>query len=210
MLGAEPAQLALAGGDLRLELVEQAQARLDGAAPGLGQEDPLEERAPTRAEEVGDGTGRPEGDQGLMDAVLERGPVASEMETKAGPLALGAYGGSGKPDGGHELAPAELRQHPGVDAVGLAGKGSEALDPERVCDHDLPTLPLELVVDETRSVHRLDRRPHRLAVASETQGERAQTVAVGRRRAPLEGRAGVVDETEIEALATEIQTGVQH
>ena len=47
-------------------------------------------------------------------------------------------------------------------------------------------------------------------MASETQGERAQTVAVGRRGAPLDGRAGVVDKTEIEAPAAEIQTGVQH
>jgi hypothetical protein len=36
MVGAEPAQLALAVADLALELVDQAQAGLDRCLPGLG------------------------------------------------------------------------------------------------------------------------------------------------------------------------------
>jgi hypothetical protein len=37
VVGAEPAQLTLARADLALELVDQAQARLDRALPRLGQ-----------------------------------------------------------------------------------------------------------------------------------------------------------------------------
>jgi len=36
MVGAEPAQLALAVGDLAVELVDQTEAGLDRALPGLG------------------------------------------------------------------------------------------------------------------------------------------------------------------------------
>jgi hypothetical protein len=45
MVGAEPAQLAFAGGDLLVELVDQTQARLHVAVPGLGQRQPCEEAA---------------------------------------------------------------------------------------------------------------------------------------------------------------------
>jgi hypothetical protein len=58
VVGAEPAELSLAGGDLAVELVDEAQARLDGAGPGLGKRESLEERAPRDAEQVGHRAGR--------------------------------------------------------------------------------------------------------------------------------------------------------
>ena len=45
MVGAEPAQLALAVVDLVLELVDQAQAGFARALPGLGQPEPGEQLA---------------------------------------------------------------------------------------------------------------------------------------------------------------------
>jgi hypothetical protein len=73
-----------------------------------------------------------EGDQGRVDPVLERRAVADEVEPEAGPLALGPGLRVGQPDRGHEVATAELGQHPGIDLVGL---GCQALDLDRVGDH---------------------------------------------------------------------------
>jgi hypothetical protein len=51
-----------------------------------------------------------------------------------------------------------------------------------VRDLDLPTSPLELVVDEARPVHRLDRRPNRQAMTIEPYRQSAQTVDIRRGR----------------------------
>jgi hypothetical protein len=71
-------------------------------------------------------------------------------------------------------------------------------------------MELELVVHEAGSVHRLDRRADRLVVNSETLAQAAQTISIRRRRADLDGRTLGVEQVEVETLATEIQTGVQH
>ncbi len=210
MVGAQGPQLALAGGDLALLLVEQAQAGLERAPPGLGQLHPLEQRPAARAEQVGAGAGVAEGDQRLVDARLERRALLHQEEPEAGPLALGAHPRVGQPDRRHQLAARELGQHPGVDAVGLAGKRRQALHLARVGDLDLPAQPLEQVVDEAGAGHRFDRGADRLSVAADALGEPRQPVGVGRGGTDLDRRAALVEQVEVETAATEIQSGVQH
>src|SRR5439155_4002217 len=80
VLGAELPERLLAGVDLPVELVDQTQARLDRAGPGLGQRQPLQERAAGDAKQVGDGAGLAMREQQCVDALLETGAVADEME----------------------------------------------------------------------------------------------------------------------------------
>jgi hypothetical protein len=65
-------------------------------------------------------------------------------------------------------------------------------------------------VHEAGSVHRLDRRPDRFAMTSETLAQPAQTVSIRRRRTDLDRCTLGVEQVEVETLAAEIQTGVQH
>jgi hypothetical protein len=65
-------------------------------------------------------------------------------------------------------------------------------------------------LDETGAVHRLDRRPNRLTVACEPLTQATQTISIWWRRTDLDGRTLGVEQVEVETLATEIQTGVQH
>jgi hypothetical protein len=90
VVGAEGAQLALAGVDLLVEGVDQRQAGGGGRAPGLGQLEPLEQAPAGQAEEVAAGVGDPVRDQDRMDAVLERRAVPDQVEPEAGALALGS------------------------------------------------------------------------------------------------------------------------
>jgi hypothetical protein len=69
----------------------------------------------------------PEGQQRGVDAVLQRGPVPDQVQPEAGPLPLRTHPGRGQPDCGHQLAAAQLRQHPRVDPVGLARQRRQAL-----------------------------------------------------------------------------------
>jgi hypothetical protein len=71
-------------------------------------------------------------------------------------------------------------------------------------------LKLEPVVHEAGPVHRLDRRADRFAVTSETLAQAAQTLGIRRRRTDLDRRPLGVEQVEVETLAAEIQTGVQH
>src|SRR5918995_2553509 len=71
MVGAEPTQLALAIGDLAVELVDQAQAGLDRPSPGLGQVKSGEQLAAADTEEVGDGGGLAVREQHRVHALLE-------------------------------------------------------------------------------------------------------------------------------------------
>src|SRR5205814_4226749 len=80
----------------------------------------------------------------------------------------------------------------------------------RVGDLDLPAGELEPVVHEAGTVHRLDRRPHRLGETSNATSKAAKTVSVGRRSADLDLLAQLIEQAEIETLAAEIQSGVQH
>jgi hypothetical protein len=148
MLGAEPAQFALALRDLCVELVGQAQAGLDRALPGLWQGKPREQLATAQAEEVGDGAGLAVGEQDGVHALHEGRAVAHEMQPPARPLALGANERVGQPDRRHAIAAGELGQYPGVDAIGLAGQGRQSLHLLRVRDLDLPAVSRE--TDGTR------------------------------------------------------------
>ncbi len=145
-----------------------------------------------------------------MDAVFEARAVTNEVEPKARPLALGADGGVGQPDRRYEVAPGELGEHAGVDLVGLAGERCEPLDLLGVGDRDLPARELELVVDEARPVHRLDRRAHRSLVAGEPARERAQTVGIGGRGTRLDGHPVRIERAVVDALAAAVQSYVQH
>jgi hypothetical protein len=91
VVGAEPAQLALAIVDLAVEFVDQAQAGLDRPLPRLGQAEPGEERAPAQAEQVGDGAGLAVREQHRVHALLQAGAVTHEVQPPARTLALGAH-----------------------------------------------------------------------------------------------------------------------
>jgi hypothetical protein len=91
VVGAEPAQLALALADLAVELVDQTQARVDGALPRFGQVEPREQLAAADTEEVGDRAGPAVGEQDCVHALLQARAVTDEVEPSARPLALGAH-----------------------------------------------------------------------------------------------------------------------
>jgi hypothetical protein len=89
---------------------------------------------------------------------FQRRAVPDQVQAEAGLLSLCPHRGIGEPDLRHEREPGELGQHPAVDLVGLAGKRREPLHLVGIGDPHVPAGQLELVVDETRPVHRLDRR----------------------------------------------------
>jgi hypothetical protein len=151
-----------------------------------------------------------EGDQGGVDPVLERGPVAHEVEPEPRPLALRPNRRIGQPDGGHEVAPPELGEDPGVDLVGLGRQGCEALDLDRVGDLHVPAVQLELVVDEAGPVHRLDDRGDLVAVPGDPGDQLTQPEDLGRGRGHLHGSALLVKDMDIKPLARKVQSGVQH
>ena len=68
------------------------------------------------------------GDQGGVDARLQRRAVTHQVEAKAGPLALGAYARGRQPDGRHQVTAGQLGQQVGVDAGSvLAVSGARPL-----------------------------------------------------------------------------------
>ncbi len=147
-------------------------------------------------------------EQNRVHALLQARAVADEMETEAGPLPLCAHVRVGQPDRRHQLTTRQLGQHPSVDPIGLAGQRRQPLHLLRVGDLDLPASALELVVDEARSVHRLNRRTDRRTMTIEPFRQAAQTVGIRWRRTDLDCRTISVEQMEVETLATEIQTGV--
>ena len=91
MVGPQPSQLGLAGGDLLVEVLDETQARRRGGEPGLRQIEASEELLSAHAEEVGDRTRESMRNQGGVDAVLEGRAVTHQVEAETGPLALGAH-----------------------------------------------------------------------------------------------------------------------
>ena len=59
-------------------------------------------------------------------------------------------------------------------------------------------------------VHRLDRGADRLAMTRELPTQTTEPVGIRRCRTDLNGRALTVEQVEVETLAAEIQSGVQH
>jgi hypothetical protein len=210
MSRAEPPQLALAVSDLAVELVDQAQAGLDRSLPRLRQAEPGEQLAAAHAEEVGDGAGLAMREQHRVHALLEAGAVADEMQPPTCTLALGAHERIRQPDRRHQITACELGQHPSVDAIGLARQRRQPLHLLCVRDLDPPASELEPVVHEARTVHRLDRRPHRRAVRSDALAQVLQSISIRRRGTDVERRTLAIEQVEVETLATEIQPGVQH
>ena len=145
---------------------------------GLRQLEPLEQVAAGDAEQVGDRAWFAVGEQDGVDALLEAGPVADEVEPEVGPLALGADLWVGQPDRRHEIAAGQLCEYPGVDPVGLARQRRQSFHLDGIGDRHIPAGLLELVVNKTGAVHRLDRRDDRLAEAADASGQAAQTVSV--------------------------------
>jgi hypothetical protein len=94
------------------------------------------------------------------DAVLGRGPEADEVEPALQPLTQRALLQRRDPERRHELAPAELGEHAGVDLVGLASERGDALDLARVCHLDLPARLGEPVANPDRPAHHLQASAH--------------------------------------------------
>jgi len=149
-------------------------------------------------------------EQDGVHALLQARAVADEVQPPAGAFAFATHGGVGQPDRRHQLAARELGQHPSVDAVGLAGERRQPFHLLRVRDLDLPAGELEPVVHEAGTVHRLDRRTDRRPITVEPLRQAMQTVRIRWPRTNLDRRAISVEQMEVETLAAEIQTGVQH
>jgi hypothetical protein len=108
VVGAEPAQLALAVVDFAIEVIDQAPARLQVARPGLGQQQACEQLAAADAEQVGDGARFAVCEQDRVHALLQARAVVDEMETPARPLPLCAHVRVGQPDRRHQLTTRQL------------------------------------------------------------------------------------------------------
>jgi hypothetical protein len=198
-------------GDLALEVVDQHDRGGDVPPPRFWQLEPLEQLPPLDPEQVGDRARLAEVDQARVDPVLEHRAVLHQLQTKAGQLALLADPGIGEPDRRHQVAVAQDRQHLRVDPVGLAGQGSEALDLVGVGDLDLPAFLFERVVDQPGAGHRLDHRADRLMVdLVDPTGEPPQRVGVGWRGQLVQLLSGLGEQTHLDLLSAEIQSGVQH
>jgi hypothetical protein len=210
MVGAKPPQVPLAGVDLGLQVVDQCQRGGHAASPRLGQVKPGQQLAAAAAEQVTGRAGLAERQQGRVDAVLQTGAVADQVQPEAGPLPLSPYPGGRQPDLGHQVTSGQLGQHAGVDPVSLARQQRQSLDLGRIRDRDLPAAKLQLVVDDPRAVHRLDRRPHRLAVGGGLAGKPTQSIGVGWRLDDLDSAALLVQQAHVQPRAGQIQPCVQH
>jgi len=108
-----------------------------------------------------------------------------------------------EPDGRDEVAPAQLGQDAGVDAVRLAGERSKALHLLGIGDLYRPAVELQGVVHEASPVHRLD-DGHDLVVlavaASNRPYEASQAVEIGRCRRHFEGRAVLGEKMDIDSV----------
>jgi hypothetical protein len=210
VIGAGSPQLAPPLVDLAVELVDHRHRLRDVPAPGIGHVEAPQQLAAADAEQVGDRARRSPGHQRRVDALLEPRPLADQVKAPAGALALGADRGVGKPDRRHQLEPRELRQDPGVDAVGLGGQRRQAPDLLGVGDLHLPAMALEGVVDEAGAGHRLDRGADRLPIAEHALGEPAKAVGVGRRGADVELPAVGGERVVVEPATAQVESNVQH
>jgi hypothetical protein len=145
-----------------------------------------------------------------VHALLQARSVTHQVQAPAGALALGTHARVGQPDRRHQVAAAELGQHPGVDPVGLARERRQPLHLLRVSDLDLPARQLEPIVHEPRAVHRLDRRTDRLAMSIESSRQAEQAICIRRCGTNFDARSITVEQMEVETLAAKIQTGVHH
>jgi len=82
---------------------------------------PGEQLPAAYAEQIRDGAGLAVREQDSVHALLQARAVAHQVQTPTRTLALGADKRVGQPDRRDEVAACELGQHPGIDAVSLAG-----------------------------------------------------------------------------------------
>jgi hypothetical protein len=93
----------------------------------------------------------------------------------------------------------------------LQALGAKPFDLFGVGDLDRPAQLLERVVDEAGAGHRLDRRADGLGVRLlDPTRQRSQGVAVGRDGELVEVLSLIAEKTDVDLLAAEIQSGVQH
>jgi hypothetical protein len=85
-----------------------------------------------------------------------------------------------------------------------------ALDLLRVGDQHLPPEPLKRVVHEPRPGHRLDHPAHRQPIAAAPARQAPQAVDVRRRGELLDHLRVLTEQTDIEPVATQIQSSMQH
>ena len=145
-----------------------------------------------------------------MDAVFEHRAVLDQVQPEARRLALAADAPVGQPDRRHQVTMREHRQHPRVDLVGLARQRRQTLDLLRVGDQHLPAQSLERVVHEPRAGHRLDHPAHRQPIAADTARQAPQALGVRRRGELLDHFRMLREQADIEPVATQIQSSVQH
>jgi hypothetical protein len=136
--------------------------------------------------------------------------MTDQVEAPTSPFPLRADLGCGQPDLGDQRPAAQLGQHPGVDAVGLARQGGKALGFLGVGQEHVPAGELELVVDEASTVHGFDRCPDRLSEGRELTGEAAKTVRVRADSGDGQGLPVVVESADFQPCSTEVKTDVQH
>jgi hypothetical protein len=147
-------------------------------------------------------------DQRRVDAVLQRAAMPHQVQPEARQLTLAPDARVRQPDRRHQIALGQHREHARVDPVGLAGQRRQPLDLLGVRDQHLPAVLLERVVHEPRTVHRLDHGTH--AVTRQPPRQPPQPVGVGRHHGLGDQLAMLVDQADIEPLAAQIQTSVQH
>ena len=136
--------------------------------------------------------------------------MPDQVEAEAGPLALGADGRIGQPDRRDEIAPGELREHPGVDLVGLGGERGEGPRPRGVGHLDVPAGQLELIVHEPAARHGLHDTRHRLAVQRDPARKQPEPVAGCGHPGRGHRLPGLVEHVDAHLPAGQIQSGVQH
>jgi len=115
-----------------------------------------------------------------------------------------------QPDLRHQVALGQQREDAGVDLVGLARQRRQALDLRRVSDQHIPAELLELVMHKPSSSHRLDHALHRLTVSQDAARQAAKPVSVRWRGELLNDLSVLRQQADVELLATQIQSSVQH
>ena len=145
-----------------------------------------------------------------MDPVLQPGAMTHEVQAPAGPFAFGAHTRCRQPDRRYQITARQLGQHPGVDAVGLAGQRGQTLDSLSVSDQHVPAGELELIVDEPGTVHRLDHRPHQHPRPVQLVRQPSQTRTIRRCPQLLSLRAAVIENADIHTQPAQIEPNVHH
>jgi hypothetical protein len=136
--------------------------------------------------------------------------VTHQVQPKPGALPLRPDGRVRQPDRRHELAARQLGQHPGVNPVGLAGQRRQPLHLLRVGDLHLRAVQLELVVRKAGRPSSTRSRRGSAHRSEQPSGQTAKTVRIRWGAANVDRLTSLVQQAEVETLAAEIQSGVQH